>query len=138
MAAPKGNQFAKGHGKGRPKVWTDDAISEMAQRLRDFIKRDEGVYINSFCVEEGIHRQRLDEWADSNQDFADALKDAKEWQEAKFIRKSLNKEWDGSFARYVMARTCGEKWKASYDAPVTSNDTYSGNITVNKIVSSES
>ena len=138
MAAPKGNQFAKGHGKGRPKVWTDDAISEMANRLRDFIKRDDGVYLNSFCVEEKINPDLLSEWAQSNEDFRGAYKEAKVWQENKFIRKSLSKEWDGGFARYVMARTCGEKWKASYDAPVTSSDTYSGNITVNKIVSSES
>ena len=133
MAAPKGNQYAKGHGKGRPKIWDDDAIAEMAQRLRDFVKADTGIYLNSFCVQEKINHQCLSEWAAINKDFSDALDEAKHWQEEKFIMKSLTREWDGAFAKYAMARTCGDKWKASYDMPESTTVEHIGTVTINKV-----
>lgn len=133
MAAPKGNQYAKSKATGRPKVWDDDAIAEMAQRLRDFIKADTGIYLNSFCVQEKISPEMLAEWGHSNEEFSLALKEAKQWQEEKFIKKSLAREWDGSFARYVMARTCGDKWKASYDMPESTTVEHIGSVTINKV-----
>jgi hypothetical protein len=134
MPAPKGNQYAKGcKTSGTPKIWDDDAITAMAHELREWIKADTGVYLNSFCVDKKIHPQRLTEWVDVNKEFADAYSEAKVWQEAKFIRKSLVKEWDGSFARYVMARTCGDKWKASFEQPESQTIEHIGNITINKI-----
>lgn len=118
MAAPKGNQYAKGHGKGRPKIWDDDAIEEEANALLEFIAKDEGLYLNTFCRKRKLDPDRLAEWARSNEVFNGALKEAKAWQEEKFLQKGLNREWDSGFTRYAMARTCGDKWKASYDSAV--------------------
>jgi len=115
MAAPKGNQYAKGKATGRPKIWTDEAIEEEANALLEFIANDEGLYINSFCRKRRIDPDRLPEWARSNEVFAGAFKEAKAWQEEKFMQKALTREWESGFARYAMARTCGEKWKASWD-----------------------
>jgi len=133
MAAPKGNQYAKGHGKGRPKIWTDDVIENEAEELLKFIANDEGLYINSFCRKRGIDPDRLSEWARSNEVFAGAFKEAKMWQEEKFIQKSLTREWDGGFARYAMARTCGDKWKASFDQPEDKVEQAPSTIIINKI-----
>lgn len=133
MAAPKGNQYAKGNKGGRPKIWTDDAIYDMSQRLREFIQKDVGIYLNSFCVQEKINPDLLSQWANSNEEFAGSLKEAKQWQEEKLIRKSLSREWDGSFARYVMARTCGDKWKASWDQPEDKGEATPSTIIINKI-----
>lgn len=133
MAAPKGNQYAAKPKMGRPKIWDDDAITDMAARLRRFIAEDKGIYLNSFCVQEKIHFQRLGEWAESNSDFADALSEARHWQEQKFIEKSLKREWDGGFAKYVMARVCGDKWKASYDMPESHTVEHIGSVTINKV-----
>jgi hypothetical protein len=133
MAAPKGNQYAKGKATGKPKIWDDDAISEMATRLRQFIADDKGVYLNSFCIQEKIDPDYLSEWARSNEDFSGALREAKSWQEHKFIMKSLTREWDGNFAKYAMARLCGDKWKASYEQPDSSTIEHIGNVTINKV-----
>lgn len=133
MAAPKGNQYAKGcKTNGRPKIWDDDAISEMATRLRQFIADDKGIYLNSFCVQEKIDPDYLSEWAKTNDDFSGALREAKVWQENKFIHKSLTREWDGNFAKYIMARTCGDKFKASYDMPESTTVEHIGNVTIVK------
>lgn len=118
MAAPKGNTYAKGKATGRPKIWTDEAIEEEANALLEFIAKDGGLYINTFCRQRRFNPDRLQEWARSNEVFASALSEAKVWQEEKFLQKGLNREWDSGFTRYAMARTCGDKWKASYDAAV--------------------
>lgn len=133
MAAPKGNQYAKGNKGGRPKIWHEDAVNDMANRLRAFVASDRGVYLNSFCIEEKINPDLLSEWARSNEEFAGALSEAKVWQEQKFIMKSLTREWDGSFARYIMARTCGDKWKASWDMPDDKKEAPPSTIIINEI-----
>lgn len=116
MAAPKGNQYAKGHGKGRPKIWDDDAIENEGAALLEWIKGDNGLYLDSFARQRGYSRQRLYEWEKTNKDFADILTHAREWQEEKFLTKGLTREWDATFTKYAMARVCGERWKSSYES----------------------
>lgn len=138
MGAPKGNQYARGHGKGRPKIYDDDRIEEEAAALLEWIKDPKNLYIGVFAAERGYNRARLTEFANSNKVFAEAYHQAKQWQENVMALNGLTRAWDPGFTSKVMARVCCDDWRASYDAPVTSSDTYSGNITVNKIVSSES
>jgi len=133
MAAAQGNQYALGNRGGRPKVWTDELISVEANELRKFMQNDEGEYLTTFCHKRKLNPAILSEWAKTHEEFAEALEEAKTWQEQKFIRKSLTREWDGSFAKYVMARVCGDKWKASYDSPEGSSEAGIAQITINKI-----
>lgn len=117
MAAPKGNQYAKGcKTNGVPKIYDDDFIENEAIELRKWIAKGEGLYIDSFARARGYPRGRMWEWTKTNQDFKDAMEEAKLWQEEKFLMKGLTKEWDSAQVRYTMARICGDKWKASYDA----------------------
>lgn len=120
MGAPKGNQYAKGSTtNGRPKLWTDDAIENEAAALIEWIKGDNGLYLDSFARQRGYSRQRLYEWEKTNNVFADALMHARAWQEEKFLTKGLNREWDATFTKYAMARVCGDRWKASYESANT-------------------
>jgi hypothetical protein len=115
MAAPKGNQYAKGNTGGRPAIYDDERISQEAKALIEWTARDGGLYLDSFARQRGYSRQRLYEWEKSNIEFADALMHARAWQEEKFLTKGLNREWDATFTKYAMARVCGDKWKASWD-----------------------
>ena len=116
MAAPKGNQFAKGHGQGRPIIWDDDAIANEAAELLAWIKTTDDMYIGEFCFKRGYHRRRAWDWAQKNDIFKHAWQEAQQWQENKFIKKGLVKEWDPNFVMYLMARVCGDEFKKSYDA----------------------
>ena len=138
MGAPKGNQYAKGHGKGRPPIYDDERIEEEAAALLEWIKDPKNLYIGVFAAQRGYDRHRLREFAIKNKVFASAYESAKQWQENVMALNGLTRAWDPGFTSKVMARVCCEDWRASYDAPVTSNDTFSGNINVYKIVSSES
>lgn len=133
MAAPKGNQYAKGH-KGRaPDIYDDDFIENEAQALLDWLKAGGGTYIGSFAVKRGYCMQRMHEWKKSNKVFSDAYHKAKAWQEDNFINKALSREWDSGFTRYVMARVCDDKWKASFEQPESSTIEHIGNVTINKV-----
>ncbi len=116
MAAPKGNQYAKGHGCGRPLLWTDDAIEEEAKALLEWIKDPKNLYIGVFAAQRGYNRARLHEFSHSNKVFANAYHEAKQWQENIMAMNALTRTWDPGFTSKVMARVCGDEWKNSWDA----------------------
>lgn len=133
MAAPKGNQYAaKNRGKP-PTIYDNDYIENEAEALLEWVAKGDGLYIDSFVKDKPYSRQRLWEWTKSNKVMSDAMEKAKEWQERKFIEKGLNREWDSGFTKYVMARVCGDKWKASYEQPDTQTVEHIGTVTINKI-----
>ncbi len=133
MAAPKGNQYAKGN-KGPPvRIYDTDFIENEAQAMLQWIANNGGLYIDSFARQRGYSRQRLYEWEKSNKDMADALTCAREWQEEKFLTKGLTREWDSQFTRYAMARLCGDRWKASFEQPESTTVEHIGNVTINKV-----
>ena len=133
MAAPKGNQYAKGHGKGRPIKWDDDAIENEALALLDWIKSPSSYYIGVFAESRGYDRAQMKDFVDKNKVFANAYRRARQWQENMFITKGLSKEWDSTFASRIMARVCNPEWRNSWDQPESTTVEHIGNVTINKV-----
>lgn len=133
MAAPKGNQYAKGNKGGKPIVHDDDFIENEAAALREWIARDGGLYIGSFARQRGYSRQRLSEFVDKNKEFADAYYEAKLWQEEKFMLNGLTRTWDPGFTFLCMARVCEDRWKKSWDQPEDKTEAAPSTIIINKI-----
>ena len=117
MAAPKGNQYAKGHGKGRPKTWDDDAIENEAEDLVEWIKIAFSYYIGVFAYSDE------DMIALDYHEFARKMKSLR----APSVKLSNGKRiysptmhsqeaWDPTFTARVMARVCGPEWKNSFDS----------------------
>jgi hypothetical protein len=119
MARPrKDGTHAPGTNQGgAPTKYTEEWIEEEARRLLDWIANDtpDKIYIGSFARYRGYDRARLSEFARSNSNFARAMRQAQAWQEEKFLRNALSKEWDAAQVRYTMARVCSPEWKASWD-----------------------
>ena len=63
----------------------------------------------------------------------DAMEKARTWQENKFLKNGLTREWDAAQVRYTMARVCGDIWKASYDREDSDSKDITLNININKI-----
>lgn len=116
MAAPKGNQYAKGHGFGRPKIWTDDAIENEASELMKWADSDQNLWIKDFAHLRGYSPQRYAEWRKSNKVFSDAFEYAKDKQERKFFMGALNKDMDMVFVKYFMPRVLNDRpvWLESF------------------------
>jgi hypothetical protein len=116
MAAPKGNQYAKGNAGGRPLIYDDERIEEEANALLEWIKDAKNVYIGVFAAQRGYDRARLSEFARQNKVFARAYREAKQWQENIMATNALTRVWDPGFTSKVMARVCNDEWKNSWDA----------------------
>lgn len=61
---------------GRPKQWTPEAIESLANSLENWSREPSAMFLASFSRDNGIHRQRLYEFAKQSEKFADALKRA--------------------------------------------------------------
>ena len=133
MAAPKGNQYAKGNKGGRPVIWDDDAIENEAEALIEWIKQPKNNYLGVFAFERGYNRARLTEFAHSNKVFSVAYQRAKQWQENIFSMNALTRTWDPGFTARVMARVCGDEWKNSWDQPEERGEQAPANIIINEI-----
>ena len=117
---------------GQPEKYTAEFIENEAHALRRFIKSDHGIYIGSFARERGFSRQRLMEFCQKSVIFSDAMEEARQWQEEKFLRMGLTKVWDSAQVRYTMARVCGDMWKASFDKEESDKDV-TLNVMINEI-----
>jgi hypothetical protein len=128
---PPAPQFPPG---GRPEKYTHEWLEEEAKNLLAWIKNDskDKIYIGSFARERGYSIQRISEFEKKSKTFSEAMDEARLWQEEKFLRNGLTKEWDSAQVRYTMARVCGDRWKASWDQPEEKAETQV-NITINKI-----
>lgn len=136
MAAPKGNQYAKGNKGGRPPTYDDAYIEKQAQLLEEWIDsedNDDKVYIGAFAKDKPYPYLTMQEWPSKNEVFRKAWLKAKDWQLLNFMKKGLTKRWDPNFVQYVMARVCSNEWRKSWDAPKEENTDRNINVTIKKI-----
>ncbi len=118
MGAPLGNQFAKGHGKGRPQAYTDQMIEKEAQAFREWMAKEDSIFIKSFAVERGYSPQRLTEFAEKNNVFSEVLELAKSWQECRLINYGLFNKTNSGLTKFVLANhhNYSEKTQVTGDA----------------------
>ena len=131
MAAPR-KSAPSNPVMGRPKIYTDERIHEEADALREWIKKPSSYYIGVFAQERGYDRNRLAEFAKSNEYFSGAYAEAQQWQENTFCMNALTRTWDPGFTARVMARVCRPEWKQSWDQPEEAKDTPTA-VIINKI-----
>lgn len=62
---------------GRPKVYTDEILAELAEKLEDWARQHTSCYLETFCRDNYLWPERLAEFAKENPRFASALKFAR-------------------------------------------------------------
>ena len=107
MPAPKGNKFAKGHGKGAPQRYTDSWIEQEAEEFMKWMQLPDSVFFKSFAVERGYHPNRLQEFANSNKVFSGVLELAKAWQESKLVNYGLFNRVNCGMAKFCLSNHHG-------------------------------
>ncbi len=124
MAAPKGNQYAKGNKGPPPAIYDDDFIENEAAALREWIVLPRSLWLKGFAYERGYSPTRMWEFGQKNKEFSNALEFAKDEQERKFIMGAWSKEMDMAFVKHFMPRMLRDRpeWKTSWDAPESSDD----------------
>ncbi len=75
MPAPKGNQYAVGHGQGRPEVYTEELAATILGRLSD------GQSLKEICSDDDMPaRSTVYKWIFEKKDFSDRYDKAREIQ----------------------------------------------------------
>ena len=118
MGAPKDNQYAKGHGYGRPKKYTDEFIEKEAAAFYEWTKEPESIYFKSFAIERGYSPKYLFEFAKNNKVFNECLEYAHEWQEQRLATYGLFNKTNSSITKFTLGNCHGwtERTQLSGDA----------------------
>lgn len=107
MAAPKGNKYALGKATGLPKTYTQEWLAAEAERFREWMERDDSLFIGSFAIERGYSPQRLAEFARDSEDFAVVYRSSKEWQELKLLNMSIHNKINFPTTKMFLAKHHG-------------------------------
>lgn len=80
-----GQPSKQGEGGGRPKVWTTERIEALIPLMLTWIRQPNNFWLGKWAAENGLWRQRLEDFAAASEKFSDALKVAKAEQEYKLV-----------------------------------------------------
>lgn len=109
--APKGHPPYEGG--GRPKIWTDEIIEQIAEYFIEFADDPTFLYYKDFITwlkknkNIFIPIEYLSRWADSNEKFKEAYDYAKLVQECRIVRGGLLKKLDSGMSKFMLTAVHG-------------------------------
>lgn len=110
MVAVKGRSGPPGHAPypgcekggetgGRPRTHTDEFIDKQADALKEWMRVEENIWLNDFCLEQGLNPDLMSEWASRHARFAGAFLIAKRFQESKINKGALRNTYNSTMAK---------------------------------------
>ncbi len=91
----------------RPKIWTDEAISEEAYALEEWYQRKDTFYLKDFCIERGYSAQKMSEFANVSEHFSEALRISKMVQESRLVKGGLLNKFNASIVSLTLKNVSG-------------------------------
>ena len=98
--------------------FTDEFIKEITQKLLDWVKTSDTLWLGSFAQINGFHRHRLAELALTNEEFGKAFEIAKQAQENWLVTSALNKKVDCTMAIFALKNVAGWRDKTEFTGEV--------------------
>lgn len=74
---------------GRPKVWTDEFMEQLADELYEWLKKPTSPWFEGFFIERGLSPKHIAEHAKKNEKFGEAYEFAKECQKQRLLEGGL-------------------------------------------------
>ena len=106
---------------GRPVKYTPEFIEALAPEMVQWFKKKKNFYLKMFCCEKGFPSNRLSEFAEKSEVFADALRMCKDLQECKLVNKGFQAYKD-RFAIFILKNVAGMRDRTDIttgDEPIT-------------------
>lgn len=134
MAAPKGNQYAKGHGKGRPKEYRKSFIDDVYKYVDDCVKRSIEHENHQIPTIEGVaemlgfSRETVREWTKEDNDFSRAIEYCKAQQCKQLINNGLLNRYNPTITKLMLSSNHGykERTESKQEIEVKVNKTFYG------------
>jgi hypothetical protein len=101
MPAPKGNQYAKDHGYGRPRTYTTEFIENEAKAFYEWADTDEAIVFREFAPIRGYPSEKLYQWEKENEVFRNAFKYAKDVIGARREKMQIANKSDKPYLKYA-------------------------------------
>jgi len=132
MPAPKGHEPYNKNGEGgRPKKYTDEFIEKEAEELEKWIKKPKSIWFGDFAFERGYDDNRMAEFAEMNERFSGALREARCWQKNLLTKGALTNKLNPGFTKFVMANTCG--WTEKTESKISGDISNPLNFIINNV-----
>lgn len=103
---------------GRPN-FTPEFIEQLRLKLIKWIKIPTNWWICDFAIENDIWEQRISEFANKNELFAETLKKAQQIQKSRLVKLSLARKVDTTMAIFALKNVAG--WRDTQDIKHTGN-----------------
>lgn len=111
----KKRKAAKYKHAGRPVEWPKERVDKLAPALIKWFSQKKNIWLKDFAHRYGITWQAMCEHADKSPLFSDALKRAKEMQEAKLVHLGLRKTVNTSMAIFALKNVAGWRDRQEVD-----------------------
>ena len=96
---------------GRPLEWDEKKIDKVAVELEKWFQDPENYYFEGFLNQLGIYPEYFTRFCERSKRFREAYARAKGIQEQRIVSGSMNRTYDGNFAKFVLANKAGWKEK---------------------------
>jgi hypothetical protein len=103
MAAPKGNKNAVGNEGGRPQIWTEKVLDELAKDILKWADLPDSIVIKCWAVDHGIHQDMLPDLKKKSIKFCLAHNIAKDKVGCRREKLALLGELDAGIVKCSMA-----------------------------------
>jgi hypothetical protein len=108
----------------RPPTYTIEFIEQLADKLEQWIADPKNFWLGDFASDNGLWRQRLDEFADKSEKFSDALKRAKTIQESRIVQGAMAGILNSTMAIFSLKNVAG--WRDVQETESKTNITFTG------------
>ena len=104
MAAPKGNQYAKGNpNSGRPPKWTEPVLEEEAEALLEYARKPDSITLVDYWPTRGFSDVEACRFEKSSEVFSKAKRMAKNLIGGRREKMGLLGDYDSAIVRSSMA-----------------------------------
>ena len=101
----------------KKRIYTPEYISDLTTKLKLWCEDESAIWLGKFASDNGIHRQRLPELAELDEDFGRQYEIAKQIQENKLFMIGIDKNFQGSMPIFALKNVAG--WRDTKDIITT-------------------
>ena len=101
MPAPKGNQYAKDHGRGRPRTYDTEFIEKEAQAFYEWADTEEAIVFREFAPIRGYPSGKLYQWEKESEVFRNAFHYAKDVIGIRREKSIMENKSDKPYLKYA-------------------------------------
>lgn len=106
---------------GAPKKYTPEFLESEAAAFEVWMKDSKNLWYEDFTSSRGYSPQRLSEFAQMSERFAEVYERSKYWQKSLLIRGGLLSKFNSSIVKLVLANTIG--WTDKVESKMTGSAT---------------